>query len=99
MLIKILANYIANEMLEFKRAMKCLIIWRIILNFYFPDEKTIFPSKFTNGTRIEWETNDIDIVLYNAVSREKNEFWSTVDPIDQDNVIAAVTLRSANTNN
>jgi hypothetical protein len=24
-------------------------------------------------------TND-DIVLYNAVSREKNEFWSTVDP-------------------
>jgi hypothetical protein len=32
-------------------------------------------SKFTNGTRIEWEaTNDIDIVLYNAVSREKNEF-------------------------
>jgi hypothetical protein len=25
-------------------------------------------------------TNDIDIVLYNAVSREKNEFWSTVDP-------------------
>jgi hypothetical protein len=39
---------------------------------YFPDEKLFFLSKFTNGTRIEWEaTNDIDIVLYNAVSREK----------------------------
>jgi hypothetical protein len=38
---------------------------------YFPDEKLFFLSKFTNGTRIEWESNDIDIVLYNAVSREK----------------------------
>jgi hypothetical protein len=39
---------------------------------YFPMMKNYFSlSKFTNGTRIEWESNDIDIVLYNAVSREK----------------------------
>jgi hypothetical protein len=43
-------------MLEFKRAMKCLIIWRIIWTL-FSRWKTIFPLKFTNGTRIEWESN------------------------------------------
>jgi PAS domain-containing protein len=37
----ILANYIANEMLG--RAMKCLIIWRIILNFIF--HENYFPSQ------------------------------------------------------
>jgi hypothetical protein len=44
-------------MLEFKRAMKCLIIWRIILNFIFPMKNYFSLSKFTNGTRIEWESN------------------------------------------
>jgi hypothetical protein len=31
-------------MLGIQEAMKCLIIWRIILNFIFP-MKTIFPSQ------------------------------------------------------
>jgi hypothetical protein len=39
-------------------------------------------------------TNDIDIVLYNAVSRE-NETWSGRPLLDQDNnvIAAVVTLR------
>jgi hypothetical protein len=41
---------------------------------YFPDENYFSLSKFTNGTRIEWKATNDDIVLYNAVSREKNEF-------------------------
>jgi hypothetical protein len=58
-------------MLEFKRAMKCLIIWRIILNL-FSRWKT-FPSQNLPMERAlsGKATNDIDIVLYNAVSREK----------------------------
>jgi hypothetical protein len=41
---------------------------------YFPDEKN-FPSQNLPMERFEWEaTNLFDIVLYNAVSREKNEF-------------------------
>jgi hypothetical protein len=52
--------------------------------------KTIFPLKIYQWNA-HWATNDIDIVLYNAVSREKNEFWSGRPLLDQDNnVIAAV---------
>jgi hypothetical protein len=62
-------------MLEFKRAMKCLIIWRIILNF-ISRWKTIFPLKIYQWNAHWGKQLTIDIVLYNAVSREKNEFWS-----------------------
>jgi hypothetical protein len=53
---------------------------------YFPMKKLFFLSKFTNGTRIEWKaTNDIDIVLYNAVSREKRVLINGRPLLDQDN--------------
>jgi hypothetical protein len=39
---------------------------------YFPDEKTIFPQNLPMERALSGKaTNDIDIVLYNAVSREK----------------------------
>jgi hypothetical protein len=58
-------------MLEFKRAMKCLIIWRIILNFIFPMKNYFSPQNLPMERASGKATNDIDIVLYNAVSREK----------------------------
>jgi hypothetical protein len=66
--------------------MKCLIIWRIILNFIFP-MKNYFPLKIYqwNAHWVE-ATNDIDIVLYNAVSREKKRVLINGRPLlDQDN--------------
>jgi hypothetical protein len=66
--------------------MKCLIIWRIIWTL-FSRWKTIFPLKIYqwNAHWVE-ATNDIDIVLYNAVSREKKRVLINGRPLlDQDN--------------
>jgi hypothetical protein len=69
---------------------------------YFPDEN-YFPSQNLPMERAlsGKATNDIDIVLYNAVSREKKRVLINGRPYQDNNVIAAVVTQEtlANTNN
>jgi PAS domain S-box-containing protein len=94
----ILANYIANEMLAIQEGDEISHNLTDHFEIYFPDEKTIYPSQNLPMERAlgGMATNDIDIVLYNAVSREKKRVLINGRPLlDHDNnvIAAVVTLR------
>jgi PAS domain-containing protein len=65
---------------------------------YFPDEKTIFPSQHLPMARaLEGEeTNDIDVILWNPISKEKKRVLISGRPLLDQNekvVAAVVTIR------
>ncbi|UQD56379.1 PAS domain-containing protein [Flavobacterium sp. K5-23] len=94
----IMANYMANEIFGIEENNSIPVNLTDQFELYFPDEKTIFPSQHLPMARaLEGEeTNDIDVVLWNPISKEKKRVLISGRPlIDQNEkvVAAVVTIR------
>lgn len=91
----ILANDMANDIFGIEEDDKISTDLTAHFELYFPDEKTVFPAQNLPMERaFNGEvTDDIDLVLYNPMSREKRRVLISGRPlVDQDNKIVAAVI-------
>lgn len=91
----VLANYMANDIFGIEEDDKISTDLTTHFELYFPDEKTIFPAQNLPMERaFNGEiTDDVDLVLWNPVAREKRRVLISGRPlVDQDNNIVAAVI-------